>query len=186
MQEMLWPVVRGSFGFYFSIVASDHLFIVSLFRCMLKRLNGSMIGTDREIQRWRLPRVNGVYVAGVTAGVFPGETVVAGDDNQPSDRYVSRAIRYGHEFGSSTPGDDNATGVTTDDRCLRCGWVQNALPGQTRSVPRRIYCTRRFLLWTRQFGTDAQDDALGVASDGQAFTSSGFGEHCHRPAAPVV
>ena len=55
-------------------------------------------------------------VAGQTAGLFAGETTVSVGDNEA---FLSRYDEQGtalwtREFGSSTLGDDNATGVTTD------------------------------------------------------------------------
>jgi hypothetical protein len=131
-------------------------------------------GTDRGDKALAVAKgPSGVYVAGQTAGLFAGETTVSVGDNEA---FLSRYDEQGtalwtREFGSSTLGDDSATGVTTDQTGVYVvGTVQNALLGQTSQGSTdafiRKYTVDGVLLWTRQFGTNAQDEALGVTSDG--------------------
>ena len=166
------PRRSSSFGFCASIVASLIIsFIVSSVPVHAQAIEWvRQFGTTRGDTALAVAKgPSGVYVAGVTSGVFPGETpVVAGDDDQAFlSRYDEQGnVLWSREFGSSTPGDDNATGVTTDQTGVYVvGWVHDALPGQTSLGSTdafiRKYTADGLLLWTRQFGTDAQDEALG-------------------------
>jgi hypothetical protein len=115
----------------------------------------------------------GVYVTGKTIGVFPGESSVALND---IDAFVSRYDEQGNgvwtrQFGSSTMEQDNGTGVATDQTGVYVvGWTDGALPGQTSLGSTdafiRKYSPDGNVLWTRQFGTTEQDEALAVATDG--------------------
>src|SRR5436190_21084312 len=166
----------STFGFCTPIVLSlIVLFVLSPVPAHAQTIEWvRQFGTDRGDKALAVAKgPSGVYVAGQTAGLFAGETTVSVGDNEA---FLSRYDEQGtalwtREFGSSTLGDDNATGVTTDQTGVYVvGTVQNALLGQTSQGSTdaliRKYTVDGVLLWTRQFGTNAQDEALRVTSDG--------------------
>lgn len=127
--------------------------------------------TDVELAVAKGP--GAVYVAGNTTGIFPGESSAA---LTGSDAFVSRYDELGNavwtrQFGSTTGTADSATGVITDQTGIYVvGWTQGALPGQTSAGSTDAFICKHDaggnLLWTRQFGTTAVDEVLGVATDG--------------------
>jgi Beta-propeller repeat len=130
-------------------------------------------GTNRKDEGVAIAKgPTGVYVTGTTAGIFPGETALPND----VDVFVSRYDEQGNsiwsrQFGSATLAQDYGTGVATDQTGVYVvGYTDGALPGQTSLGSTdafiRKYSPDGNLLWTRQFGTDAQDYAAAVATDG--------------------
>jgi hypothetical protein len=115
----------------------------------------------------------GVYVTGNTFGVFPGQNSAGASD---VDAFVSRYDELGNalwtrQFGSTTVAEDHGTGVATDQTGVYVvGWTYGALASQTSTGNSdafiRKYDSNGNVLWTRQFGTIAVDEALGVAADG--------------------
>jgi len=116
---------------------------------------------------------SGVYLTGVTAGVFPGQTSLAPGDR---DVFVSRYDEQGNavwsrQFGSVPVQQDEGTGAATDQTGVYIvGWTLGTLPGQTSAGDTdafiRKYDFNGNVLWTRQFGSSAQDYAWAVAVDG--------------------
>ncbi len=122
-----------------------------------------------------------VYVVGSVGGPLPGQTYVG--------RYVDAFIRkYGpdgqelwtRQFGSATW--DEAAGVAADraGNAYVVGWVAGPLPGQTSlggdDAFLRKYDPEGQEVWTRQFGSAGDDEALGVAVDAVAnvYVVGGF------------
>ncbi len=113
-----------------------------------------------------------IYVAGDTHGSLSGES-----NSGMADAYVikydsSGNLLWTRQFGSTA--DDSAFGVAADSsgNVYVAGKVRNALSGQTPPPPRyddsfiRKYNSLGTELWTRQFGSNADDGASGVAVDG--------------------
>jgi hypothetical protein len=121
-----------------------------------------------------------VVVSGTTYGVFSGQTGSGGY----VDAFVRKYDASGNElwmwqFGS---GDlAYARSVTVDNLgdVIVAGEVSGTLPGQTSSggsdVFMRKYDASGIELWTRQFGSSANDDPDGISvdSDGNIAVSGG-------------
>ena len=113
---------------------------------------------------------SGIYVAGYTQGVFPGQTSPAANEMEV---FVARYDALGNQiwvrqFGSTAAAQDQATGVAADATGVYVvGWVNGTLPQQTRvgntDAFIRKYDVNGTELWTRQFGTTSIDEALAVA-----------------------
>jgi hypothetical protein len=110
----------------------------------------------------------GVYVGGFTEGTLPGQTSAGGQDNFVRKYDTNGNESWTRQFG--TAGNDGASfrGVATDGRGVYItGNVAGALPGQTSAGNRdafvRQYGHDGDELWTRQFGTSADDRAIAVA-----------------------
>jgi hypothetical protein len=117
--------------------------------------NGVAVGSAGEI-----------YVVGFTTGSLAGQTPAGGED-----AFVRRYDASGNElwtrqFGS--PSLDQATSVAVGDagEVYVVGYTDGALPGQTSAGGSdafvRRYDPSGIELWTRQFGTPADDVALAV------------------------
>jgi uncharacterized protein (TIGR03437 family) len=112
----------------------------------------------------------GVYVAGLTGGT---NTTSCADNVGPWDAFVRKFDSSGNElwnrqFGTSAV--DRATAVTTDDSGLYvAGYTQGSLPGQVSTGGNdafvRKYDANGNELWTRQFGSAADDVAQGIAAN---------------------
>ena len=133
-------------------------------------------GTNRRDEGLAIAKgPTGVYVTGNTIGTFPGETSAGAND---TDVFVRRFDESGNaiwtrQFGSTTVVVDTGTGVATDQTGVYVvGRVTGALAGQTSAGNTdafiRKYDPDGNVLWTRQFGTNTADEALGVATDGTA------------------
>jgi uncharacterized protein (TIGR03437 family) len=111
---------------------------------------------------------NSVYVGGETFGGFP-EFVNAGN----RDAFVAKfdtagALQWTRQFG--TDANDTVTGVAADASGVYVvGRTAATLPNQTSlgavDAFVRKYDVNGNEVWTRQFGTDSLDEALGVAVD---------------------
>jgi uncharacterized repeat protein (TIGR01451 family) len=111
-----------------------------------------------------------VYVSGLTLGALPGQT-----SSGNYDAFVRKYDGAGNElwtrqFGTSD--EDYGYGVAVDgsDNVYVAGDTKGALPGQTSSGGRDIF-VRKYdsdgnELWTRQFGTSADDRASDATGDG--------------------
>jgi uncharacterized protein (TIGR03437 family) len=111
---------------------------------------------------------NAVYIAGYTFGAFSGSSNAGGHDI-----FVSKYDNAGNQvwtrqFGSSS--SDDATGLAADASGVYVvGRTDDALSGQANLGSTdafvRKYDADGNELWTRQFGTNAPDEALGAAVD---------------------
>ena len=125
---------------------------------------------------------NGVYVAGTTGGVFPGQT-----DGPFTDVYVRRydisgAEQWTRQFGSAGSFPvDSAAGLAVDSSGVYVsGATLGNLPSQTSTGGEDAFIRKFDLsgteLWTRQFGaTDSSSfsGASGVAAGGGGVTVGG-------------
>jgi hypothetical protein len=109
---------------------------------------------------------SGVYVAGATQGALPGQSS-AGD----SDSFLRKYGLDGSEFWTRQMGtseSDEILSIALDASGIYvAGTTGAAMPGQTASGAGDVFVSKYDLsgqlLWTREFGTSAYDDALGIA-----------------------
>ena len=110
-----------------------------------------------------------VYVGGQTSGMLPGQSSAGGSDGFVRKYDASGNALWTRQFGTSA--DDEVRGVTVDasGNAYVAGSVGGALPGQIPAAGDdaflRKYDPSGSELWTRQFGSEADDDALSVAVD---------------------
>jgi len=108
-----------------------------------------------------------VYVAGRTFGDLEGAN--AGDQDAFVRSYGSDgALRWTRQFGTSS--EDVASAVATDasGNVYAAGTTGGALEGPSAAVLDvfvRSFDSDGTIRWTHQFGSDAADAALGVATD---------------------
>ncbi|HEU4444424.1 MAG TPA: SBBP repeat-containing protein [Nitrososphaeraceae archaeon] len=125
----------------------------------------------------------GVYVVGITFGVFEGETS-ASEDPDIFDIFIRKYDSDGDEiwtrqFGTSD--DSIAEDVFADSSGVYVvGSVDDALPDQTSEglvdAFIRKYDSDGDEIWTRQFGTSGRDAAEGVSADSSGVYVVGFTE----------
>jgi hypothetical protein len=110
----------------------------------------------------------GFYVAGSVEGTLPGEVSAGG-----SDVFVRRYDGAGNliwtrQFGTFAA--DRATGISVDGSSVYvAGQTNGTLPGEVASGDADAF-VRRYdadgsVVWTRQLGTAASDQALGISVD---------------------
>jgi autotransporter-associated beta strand protein len=111
--------------------------------------------------------VPGVYVAGNTSGTFPGLASAGG-----VDAFVRKYDFDGNELWTSqfgTTSGDGVSGIAVQNASVFvAGSTAGTLPGQTSAggldaFVRKYYGGNGHEIWTRQFGTDGDDVAQGVA-----------------------
>jgi hypothetical protein len=116
-----------------------------------------------------------VYIAGRTSGAFPGLST-AGDYDAFVRAYDAQGTeRWTRQFG--TAADDLAQGVAVapDGSIIVVGYTQGSFPGLTNAggfdAFLRAYDATGTERWTRQFGTDGDEFAFGVAAgpDGSIY-----------------
>jgi autotransporter-associated beta strand protein len=122
---------------------------------------------------------SGVYVAGLTGGNLPGQASAGA-----KDAFVRKFDAAGNElwtrqFGTG-PGDE-ATGVAVHASGVYViGYTFGSLPGQASAGDTDAFVRKYDFagneLWTRQFGTDGIDVALGVAADASGVYVAGYTE----------
>jgi len=111
---------------------------------------------------------SGVYVVGGAYGALPGQTY-AGDRDLFVRKYDTAGTEvWTRQFGLS--GIDQVYSVSADASGVHMsGIVTGALPGQTDAGGQdafvRKYDAAGTEVWTRQFGTAAQEGAYGVFAD---------------------
>jgi len=111
---------------------------------------------------------NGVYVAGATSGVLPGQTRIGGED-----AFLRMYDPDGNELWTcqfGTTGLDRAYGVTSDATGVYvAGRTDGVFSGQTAAGGIDAFLgkfdTFGNLLWVRQFGTPRDDRGWAVAVD---------------------
>ena len=131
----------------------------------------SQFGTpDSDIAGGVAADTTGVYVAGSTIGVFPGQSAVGGIDVYLRKYTFTGSVLWTRQFG--TVSDDDTVGpsgaVATDASGVYVGGTTDGtLPSQTSAGNGdafvRKYSPSGDLIWTRQFGTAADDLLSGVA-----------------------
>jgi hypothetical protein len=118
----------------------------------------------------------GVYVSGETDGTLPGQTSAGARDALVRKYDHSGNLQWTRQFGTS--GNDRANAIISDSTGVYAvGGTDGTLPGQTSAGNRdafvRKYASNGTLQWTRQFGTSAGDEALGITADGTGVYATG-------------
>lgn len=130
----------------------------------------SQFGTpDSDVAGGAAADSSGVYVAGSTIGVFPGQSAAGGIDVYLRKYSFTGSVLWTRQFG--TPSDDDTIGpsgaVGTDNTGVYIGGTTDgSLPGQTTAGRSdafvRKYSPSGDLMWTRQFGTAEDDIITGI------------------------
>ncbi len=119
----------------------------------------------------------GVYSVGVTNGTLPSETSAGFDD-----AFVRKYTHGGEEVWTrqfGTPGHDRAAAIAVDATGVYvAGQVEGTLPSETSAgfddAFVRKYTHGGEEVWTRQFGTEGDDFALGIALDTTGMYVAGW------------
>jgi Beta-propeller repeat len=110
-----------------------------------------------------------LLMVGATAGALSGQRSAGGDDAFLSKRDSTGNEVWTQQFGAA--GDDAGLAVAVDrsDNIFVAGVTESALPGQlaTGNLDAfvRKYSPNGSALWTRQFGTAGEDQAVALATD---------------------
>ncbi len=141
--------------------------------------------SDGEIAFAISTDASGVYVAGFTAGTFPGQTHAGGSEFQMHDAFVRKYDAAGNEvwtrqFGTSSV--DRAEGISADASGVYvAGWTGGTLPGQTSAGGGdafvRKYDAAGNEVWTRQFGglpVGGGVEAFGISADASGVYVAGL------------
>jgi DNA-binding beta-propeller fold protein YncE len=137
---------------------------------------GTAPGVEDQIRGIALDGA-GVYVAGSTGDVLPGQS-----SSGNVDAFVRKYDLAGNElwtrqFGS--PSFDQARGIVVNASGVYvAGMTADALPGQTSAGANdaflRKYDASGKELWTRQFGTRKLEEVTGIAADDAGIYVAGF------------
>lgn len=110
-----------------------------------------------------------VLVAGYTSDPLGGEVSAGLDDAFVRKYSSSGALLWTRQFGSTARDQAEALAVDGSRNVLVAGYTAGALPGQSSAglydAFVRKYSPDGTLLWTRQFGTSAQDYVQSVTVD---------------------
>lgn len=131
-----------------------------------RRLGGTQSAVDDEAHGVAAGP-GGVYVVGVTSGSFPGQTGAGAKDAVVVKFDPAGTQLWIRQFGTSA--EDVLNAATADSTGVYvAGTTQGALAGRVGGSDAfvRKYDPNGNELWTRQFGTSTDDEALGIASDG--------------------
>jgi hypothetical protein len=116
-------------------------------------------------------------VVGRTDGAFPGQTVAGGADAFVASFDSAGAVVWTSEFGTTGLDLARHVGLDASGNAYVVGFTEGALAGQTSAGGRDAfvlaYDPSGKILWTRQFGTGADDDAedLTVDAKGNSFVA---------------
>ena len=110
-----------------------------------------------------------VTVVGETNGTLPGEKSAGSWDAFVRSYGSGGNVRWTHQFGTATTDTLDSVAVDGAGNIFVAGSTDGSLPGQVGTGARdsfvRAYSPDGTELWTRQFGTDAWTEALGIAVD---------------------
>lgn len=150
--------------------------------------NGNLLwtgeeGSDRITFAWGVAvDGSGVYISGTVDGDLPGQTSMGGIDGFLIKYTLSGSGGLGtwlwmRQFG--TPGTDNGFGVSVDATGVYVvGGTDGVFPGQTPVGGSDAflvkYDTNGNSLWTRQFGTSADETAYSVAAGSSGVYLAGY------------
>ncbi len=111
-----------------------------------------------------------VYISGYTSGTLPGQSSAGSFDAFVRKYDATGSELWTRQFGTVTEDRGQSIAVDTSGNVYLSGYTGGTLPGQSSSGGRdayvRKYDTSGTELWTRQFGTSANDYGYGVATDG--------------------
>lgn len=127
----------------------------------------TQFGTDRADKAFSIALYGGyLYVAGLTEGVFPGETMAGIVDAFVAKLDLSGNIVWVRQYGAGEGNDAFALDVDAGGIYV-AGATSGTFPGQTAYGMNDAYLRKFDLagnhLWTRQFGSSGSDQAWGVA-----------------------
>jgi hypothetical protein len=110
----------------------------------------------------------GVYISGLTGGVFPTQISAGGLDAFVRKYTADGVVAWTRQFGTS--GSEQANSVSVDASGVYvAGSVSGAFPGQINSGGQdafiRKYDANGNAIWTHQFGSPVSDQGLGVSVD---------------------
>ena len=119
----------------------------------------------------------GIYVAGTTLGVLPGQTSAGS-----ADLFVRKYDAAGNELWTRQFGTaeyDQARGVAAHGSSIYlAGWTLGTLPGQSAHGLHDAIVVRLGsagdLIWSRQFGSANLDDPLGISVSASTVYVSGL------------
>jgi hypothetical protein len=110
---------------------------------------------------------SGVYLAGTTTGILPGQTSAGDNDAFREDAFVRKYDPSGNELWTrqfGTANFDQANGIAADASGVYVAGVTGGVfPGQTGTgldAFVRKYDANGIEVWTRQFGSDVSRNAL--------------------------
>ena len=119
---------------------------------------------------------SGVYVAGTTDGVLPGQVSAGGFDVCLRRYDADGEVMWTRQFGTSS--DDWVASVAVDGSGVYVtGTTDGAFPGYGAAGESDVYLRRYDLdgnvVWTRQFGTTRSDGAAAIAVHGAGVFVAG-------------
>ena len=131
----------------------------------------------------------GIYTAGETLGDFKGYTNAGGKDAFISLHDEEGNLKWVRQFG--TQEEDVATGVAPNGAgAYVVGYTRGALGAQIGGSDSfiRMYDPNGNVLWSRQFGTTADDFATGVATHTSGVYVVGYVDCCNStfPGVPLT
>jgi len=110
-----------------------------------------------------------VYLGGRTEGALPGQTAFGGNDAFVLKLDVNGTLQWVSQFGTANYERLRGVAVDSTGSILVTGYTGGALPGQTALGGGDAFLRKLDpdgnTLWTRQFGTTAYDEGLGIAVD---------------------
>ena len=134
-----------------------------------KELWTRQFGTSSYDEAWGIyADSTGVYVAGTTSGILPGQKNAGGRDAFVRKYDASGKELWTQQFGTSS--EDEAFAISADAMGVYvAGSTDGTLPGQKNTGVLdafvRKYNASGKELWTQQFGTSSYDEARGIYAD---------------------
>src|SRR2546425_6245336 len=121
---------------------------------------------------------SGVYVAGSINGTLPGQTSAGSCDAFLRKHDTSGNVLWTDQFGSSAADWANWIAVDASGAYVAGVTFGGTLPGQTSAGSDdgfvRKYDASGNVVWTRQFGTSADDQAYAIAVDASGAYVAGY------------
>ncbi len=133
-------------------------------------------GTANGDNAYAVAADGNTYVAGVTAGVLPGQLSAGTNDAFVRKYDADGNDVWTRQFGTSS--SDDARGIAADASGVYVvGYTSGTFPGQT-SLGNGDTFVRKYdvdgnELWTRQFGTTGTDIAVGISVDASGVYVTG-------------
>jgi hypothetical protein len=131
--------------------------------------------------------VAAAYVVGVTDGSLPGQVSQGARDGFLRKYRLDGSVEWTRQFG--TAAWDEALGVKADSWGVSVvGSTSGTFPGETNSGGADAFI-RRYdadgnVEWTRQFGTEEDDEAVSVSGDGSIAYVAGYTDGLFPGASP--
>jgi hypothetical protein len=119
----------------------------------------------------------GVYITGVTEGVFPGQASFGYTDAFIIKYDINGNTLWTNQFGGYWPRRDEAHDIYYDGNLYVTGYVQGYLPNQPIDSPSAFitkHDSNGNLLWTKQFGVPFNHCVTGISGDASAIYITGF------------